>query len=55
MPPGFVLALLAILIVVHLASWPVVLIVSVIEGGAGAIFYPAATAVSGAWAAAATS
>jgi MFS family permease len=42
------LALLAILIVVHLASWPVVLIVSVIEGGAGAIFYPAATAVSGA-------
>jgi MFS family permease len=38
------LALLAILIVVHLASWPVVLIVSVIEGGAGAIFYPAATA-----------
>ena len=38
------LALLAILIVVHLASWPVVLIVSVIEGGAGAIFYPASTA-----------
>jgi MFS family permease len=38
------LALLAILIVVHLASWPVVLIVCVVEGGAGAIFNPAATA-----------
>jgi hypothetical protein len=35
---------LAILIVVHLASWPVVLIVCVVEGGAGAIFNPAATA-----------
>ena len=39
-----VLALLGILIVVHLASWPVVLIVSLIEGGAGTIFDPAATA-----------
>ena len=38
------LTLLAILIVVHLASWPVVLIVCVVEGGAGAIFNPAATA-----------
>ena len=38
------LTLLAILIVVHLASWPVVLIVCVVEGGAGAIFSPAATA-----------
>jgi MFS family permease len=38
------LALLGILIAVHLASWPVVLIVSLIEGGAGAIFDPAASA-----------
>jgi MFS family permease len=38
------LALLGILIVAHLASWPVVLIVSLIEGGAGAIFNPAASA-----------
>jgi MFS family permease len=38
------LALLAILIVAHLASWPVVLVVCVVEGGAGAIFNPAATA-----------
>jgi MFS family permease len=38
------LALLGILIVLHLASWPVVLVVSLIEGGAGAIFDPAATA-----------
>ncbi len=38
------LALLGILIVLHLASWPVVLIVSMIEGGAGAIFDPAAAA-----------
>jgi MFS family permease len=35
---------LGILISVHLASWPVVLIVSVIEGGASAIFTPASTA-----------
>jgi MFS family permease len=39
-----VLAVLGLLIVVHLASWPVVLIVSLIEGGAGTIFDPAATA-----------
>jgi MFS family permease len=38
------LALLTILIVVHLASWPVVLAVSVIEGSAGALFSPAAAA-----------
>jgi len=38
------LALLAILIAARLASWPVVLIVSMIEGGASAIFSPAATA-----------
>jgi MFS family permease len=38
------LAVLAALIVAHLASWPVVLVVSVIEGGASTIFNPAATA-----------
>lgn len=38
------LALLGVLIVLHLASWPVVLIVGLIEGGAGTIFDPAATA-----------
>ena len=38
------LALLGILIVTHLASWPIVMVVSVIEGGAGAIFGPAAAA-----------
>jgi MFS family permease len=38
------LAVLGLLIVVQLASWPVVLIVSLIEGGAGAIFDPAAAA-----------
>jgi len=38
------LALLAILIAAHLASWPVVLIVGMVEGGASAIFTPAATA-----------
>jgi MFS family permease len=38
------LAVLAVLIVTHLASWPVVLIVSVIEGGASTIFTPAAAA-----------
>jgi MFS family permease len=37
-------ALLGLLIAVHLASWPVVLVVGLIEGGAGAIFYPAAAA-----------
>jgi MFS family permease len=38
------LAVLGVLIVAHLASWPVVMVVSVIEGGAGAIFTPAAAA-----------
>jgi MFS family permease len=38
------LTLLAVLIVTDLATWPVVLIVCVVEGGAGAIFNPAATA-----------
>lgn len=38
------LAVLAILIALHLASWPAVLIVSMLEGGAGGIFDPAATA-----------
>jgi MFS family permease len=38
------LAALGVLIAAQLASWPVVLIVSVIEGGASAIFNPAATA-----------
>jgi len=38
------LAVLAVLIVAHLASWPVILIVGMIEGGASAIFAPAATA-----------
>jgi MFS family permease len=38
------LAVLAVLIVAHLAPWPVVMVVSVIEGGAGAIFTPAAAA-----------
>lgn len=38
------LAVLAILIVAHLAPWPAVMAVSVIEGGAGTIFTPAAAA-----------
>jgi MFS family permease len=38
------LAVLAVLTVAHLASWPVVMAVSVIEGGAGALFTPAVTA-----------
>jgi MFS family permease len=38
------LAVLAVLIVARLASWPVVMVVSVIAGGAGAIFTPAAAA-----------
>jgi MFS family permease len=38
------LAVLAVLIVAHLASWPVVMAVSVIEGAAGTIFTPAAAA-----------
>jgi MFS family permease len=38
------LAVLAVLVAVRLASWPVVMVVGTIEGGAGAIFNPAATA-----------
>jgi MFS family permease len=38
------LAVLGILIAAHLASWPVVLVVALIESGAGTIFDPAATA-----------
>jgi MFS family permease len=38
------LGALGILIAVHLASWPVVLIVSVIEGAAGGLFDPSAAA-----------
>jgi MFS family permease len=38
------LALLGILIAVHLASWPVVLVVGLIEGAAGGLFDPSATA-----------
>ena len=38
------LVALGVLIALHLASWPVVLVVSVIEGSASAIFNPAATA-----------
>jgi len=38
------LVLLGLLIVLHLAAWPVVMIVGMIEGGAGAIFDPAAAA-----------
>jgi MFS family permease len=38
------LAVLGILIVLQLASWPVVVVVSLLEGGAGAIFDPAAAA-----------
>lgn len=36
--------MLCVLVAAHLASWPVVLIVSMAEGGAGAIFDPSATA-----------
>jgi MFS family permease len=38
------LALLGILIAVHLVSWPAVLVVSLIEGAAGGLFDPSATA-----------
>lgn len=39
-----VLALLAVLVLVHLATWPVVLVVAVIDGGAGVLFDPSASA-----------
>jgi len=38
------MALLGTLIAVHLASWPVVLLVSIIEGAAGGLFDPSAAA-----------
>jgi MFS family permease len=38
------MGLLGTMIMLHLASWPVVLAVSLVEGGAGTIFDPAATA-----------
>jgi MFS family permease len=38
------LAVLAILVATHLASWPVVMIVGLVEGGATAIFSPASAA-----------
>ena len=38
------LALFGILVVAHLVSWPAVLAVSLVDGGAGAIFDPAAAA-----------
>jgi MFS family permease len=38
------LALLGIFIAAHLASWPVVLVISLIEGGLGALFDPSAAA-----------
>ena len=39
-----VLALLAVLVLVHLVTWPVVLVVAVIDGGAGVLFDPSASA-----------
>jgi MFS family permease len=39
-----VLAGLAVLVLVHAVSWPIVLVVSAIDGGASALFSPAATA-----------
>ena len=41
---ALLLAVLAVLVVAHLAPWPVVMVVSMIEGGAGVIFTPAAAA-----------
>ncbi len=38
------LVALGVLIALHLATWPVVLVISVVEGSASAIFNPAATA-----------
>jgi MFS family permease len=38
------LALFGVLVLLHLVSWPAVLVVSLIDGGAGTIFDPAATA-----------
>jgi MFS family permease len=38
------LAVLAVLVAVHLATWPVVMVVGLVEGGATAIFSPASAA-----------
>ena len=39
-----VLALLVVLVVLHLVTWPVVMVVSAIDGGANVLFDPSATA-----------
>jgi len=39
-----VLALLAVLVLVHLVSWPVVMAVSLVDGGANVLFDPSASA-----------
>jgi len=39
-----VMALLVALVVLHVATWPVVMVVSVIDGGANVLFDPSATA-----------
>ncbi|MBO0825957.1 MAG: MFS transporter, partial [Actinobacteria bacterium] len=39
-----VLALLAVLVLLHVVTWPVVLIVAVVDGAANVVFNPAATA-----------
>src|SRR5262249_10204136 len=39
-----VLALLAALVLLHLVTWPVVLVVAVIDGGANVLFNPSASA-----------
>jgi MFS family permease len=41
---GLVLALLAVLVLLHLVTWPVVLAVAVIDGGANVLFNPSASA-----------
>ena len=41
---GGVLALLAVLVLVHLVTWPVVLVVAVIDGGANVLFNPSVNA-----------
>ena len=41
---GVVLALLATLVLLHLVTWPVVLVVAVIDGGANVLFNPSANA-----------
>jgi MFS family permease len=41
---GVVLALLAALVLLHLVTWPVVLVVAVIDGGANVLFNPSANA-----------